>query len=83
MFCTGAVVSGSGVALKGVAEVTTVQVVVPQVIMASPEEGGRKGRRVSGRRGGCKDTIGNEPPFQVSPMGRYSISQKKMNESSW
>lgn len=29
MFSTGAVVSGSGVALEGVTEVTTVQVVVP------------------------------------------------------
>lgn len=58
MFSTGAVVSGSGVALKGIAEVTTVQVVVPQVIMASPEEGEQKGRRVRGRRrGGCKYTV--------------------------
>lgn len=42
MFSTGAVVSGSGVALKCIAEVTAVQVVVPQVIMASPEERGEK-----------------------------------------
>lgn len=37
MFSTGAVVSGSGVALEGITEVATVQVMVPQVIMAPPE----------------------------------------------
>lgn len=41
MFSTGAVISGSGVALEGVTEVTTVQVMVSQVIVASPGEGGR------------------------------------------
>lgn len=44
MLSTGAVVSGSGVALEGVTEVTAVQVVVPQVIMAPPEEGQQEGR---------------------------------------
>ncbi len=39
MLSTGAVVSGSGVALEGIAEVTTVQVMITQVIMASPAEG--------------------------------------------
>lgn len=43
MLSTGAVVSGSGVTLEGVTEVTTVQVVVSQVIMASPEEGWQRG----------------------------------------
>lgn len=33
----GAVVPGSGVALEGIAKVTAVQVVVAQVIVASPE----------------------------------------------
>lgn len=37
MLCASAIVSGSGVALKGVAEVTAVQVVVPKVIMTPPE----------------------------------------------
>lgn len=46
MLSTGTVVSGSGVALKGVTEVTTVQVMVPQVIMAPPERNGQRGRRV-------------------------------------
>lgn len=36
MLSTGAVVSCSGVTLEGITEVTTVQVMVPQVIMASP-----------------------------------------------
>lgn len=36
MLGTGAVVPGSGVALESVTEVPTVQVVVSQVIMASP-----------------------------------------------
>lgn len=36
MFSTGAVVSGTGVAFQSITEVTTVQVVVPQIIMASP-----------------------------------------------
>lgn len=37
MLSTGAVVSGSGVTFEGITEVTTVQVMVSQVIMASPE----------------------------------------------
>lgn len=45
MLSTGAVVSGSGVALEGITKVTTVQIMVPQVIMASP--GGEK--KVRGR----------------------------------
>lgn len=36
MFSTGAVVSGPGVAFQSITEVTTVQVVVSQIIMASP-----------------------------------------------
>lgn len=44
MLSTGAVVSGSGIALEGITEVATVKVVVPQVIMASPEEGQQKRR---------------------------------------
>lgn len=51
MLSTGAVVSGTGVALEGITEVTTVQVMVPQVIMASPvehrTEEGLKADRVS------------------------------------
>lgn len=34
---TGAVVSGSWIALEGIAKVTAVQVVVAQVVVASPE----------------------------------------------
>lgn len=44
MLSTGAVVSGSGVALEGVTEVTTIQVMVSQVIMASPGEEEQEGR---------------------------------------
>lgn len=50
MLSAGAVVSGSGVALEGITEVTAVQVVVPQVIVASPEEGQQKGRFIGGYR---------------------------------
>jgi len=48
VFGAGAVVSGSGVALEGIAKVTAVQVVVPEVIMASPggKERGRTRMRV-------------------------------------
>lgn len=45
MLSTGAVVSGSRVALQSITEVTTVQIMVPQVIMASPGEKGWKVRR--------------------------------------
>lgn len=45
MLSTGAVVSGSRVALQSITEVTTVQIMVPQVIMASPGEKGWKMRR--------------------------------------
>lgn len=44
MLSAGTVVSGSGVTLEGITEVTTVKVVVPQIIMASPEEGGQSRR---------------------------------------
>lgn len=45
---TGAVVSGSGVALESITKITTVQVMVPQVIMASPVEREQN-------RGGCEE----------------------------
>lgn len=45
MLSTGAVVSGSRIALQSITEVTTVQIMVPQVIMASPGEKGWKVRR--------------------------------------
>lgn len=38
MLCTGAIVTGSRIALKGIAEVSTVEVVITQVIVASPGE---------------------------------------------
>lgn len=49
MLSTGTVVSGSGVALEGITEVTTVQVMVSQVIMASPGEGEQNGRSMRGK----------------------------------
>lgn len=44
MLSAGAVISGTGVAFQSIAEVTTVQVVVPQIIMASSEVG--KGKKI-------------------------------------
>lgn len=49
MLSTGAVVSGSGVALEGITEVPTVQVMIPQVIMASPGRGGGEKHTTGGR----------------------------------
>lgn len=61
MLSTSAVVSGSGIALEGITEVTTVQIMVPQVIMASPGKG-------SSVRGDVKkvNRIKNEGQFKSS-----------------